>query len=275
MTEAAAAAPAATPAAAPAAAPAAPAIAWLPGADEATIGYVQNKGWQGPADALTGYRNLETMLGADRAGRTVVLPADENDQPAWQKVYERLGRPANAADYKLPVPEGADASFATEAAAKFHELGVPLKAAKALTEWWNGKAAGFAQNEQAQLETQAAAEQALLDKDWGTEKAGRMELARRAAVSLGLDAASIDAMQRGGGYAKALKALAKVGDMMRESGAEGLSDIGSFSMTPESARSKRAQLMADADWRKRAMNANSAEWSELRKLDGIITSVQQ
>lgn len=247
-------------------------VTWLPGADEATTGYVQNKGWAGPADVLTGYRNLETMLGADRAGRTVVLPADENDAPGWQKVYERLGRPANAADYKLPVPDGTDPSFATAAAAKFHELGIPLKQAQALTTWWNQQAGGITAAQQQAEATALAADSAALDTAWGAQKAARTEIARRGAVAVGLDAASIDALQKVAGYAGVMKALAKIGDMTREGGASGLNDIGGFGMTPEGAKARRAELMADKDWVKRASVGDSAEWKELKRLDAIIVS---
>jgi len=44
-------------------------------------------------------------------------------------------------------------------------------------------------------------------------------------------------------------------------------------MTPEGARSRRSQLMADKGWRERAMNSSSAEWAEMQKLDRIIASV--
>jgi hypothetical protein len=48
--------------------------------------------------------------------------------------------------------------------------------------------------------------------------------------------------------------------------------MGSFGQTPEGAKAKRSQLMADADWRAKAMVPNSAQWAELQKLDKIIAS---
>lgn len=249
--------------------PASP-IAWLPGADEATSGYIQNKGWAGPADVLTGYRNLETMLGADRAGRTVVLPADENDQAGWQKVFERMGRPANAADYKLPTPEGADPAFGAAAAAKFHELGIPLKQGQALAAWWNEQAGGLNQAQQQAEAAAIAADVAALDKDWGAQKTARTEIARRGAVAVGMDAAAIDALQKVAGYSGVMKALAKIGDLTREGGAAGLNDLGSFGMTPEGAKARKQQLVADADFRSKAMQPNSSQWAEIKRLDEII-----
>jgi hypothetical protein len=40
--------------------------------------------------------------------------------------------------------------------------------------------------------------------------------------------------------------------------------------TPEAARGRKAQLMADKDWRAKAMNPASAEWAEMKRLDKII-----
>lgn len=257
----------------PPAAPPSHAVAWMPDADADTSGYIQTKGWQGPADAITSYRNLEKMVGADRAGRTVVLPAGD-DATEWGGVFDKLGRPANADGYKLPVPDGADPAFAKTAAAKMHELGLSAKQGEALAAWWNEQAGTQTSVIQAAEEAALAAEHAALAKDWGTGPDAQMrrELARRAAVNLGLDEASIAAMEKVSGYSKTMKALAKMGDLLREHGAEGLGEMGSFGMTPEGAKSRKSQLMADKDWRARAMNPASAEWAEVKKLDGIIAA---
>ena len=265
-----------TPAPAAPAPPAAPAIAWLPDADAESIGLIQNKAWTGPADVVTGYRNLEKMLGADRAGRTVVLPTAD-DSPEWSDVFAKLGRPESADGYKLPVPEGEDPTFSRTAAAKFHELGISAKQGKALAEWWNDQAGAASAAKATADEAALAAEHRQLEKDWGTGPDAQMrrELARRAAVNLGLDEQAIEAMEKVSGYSKTMKALAKMGDFLREAGAEGLGQMGGFGMTPEGAASRRSQLMADKEWRARAMNPQSSEWAEMQKLDRIIASVHQ
>lgn len=248
-------------------------IAWLPPeADAELVGHVQNKGWKSAADAALAHRAAERLIGADRAGRTITLPTDENDQAGWQAVFEKLGRPAKAEDYKLPIPEGGDDTFAKAAAAKFHALGIPLKAAQQLTAWWNEQAGAITGAQTAAQQAAINADVEALDKDWGEQKAARTEVARRGALALGLDAAAIDALQKaGGGYAKTMKALAKVGDMVAESKVDGLDNPGAFSMTPEGAKAKKSQLMADQEWVKRASKNGSPEWNELTRLNGIIT----
>ena len=46
---------------------------WYSGLPEETRGMVEIKGWKGPEDAIQSYANLEKMLGADKAGRGLVI----------------------------------------------------------------------------------------------------------------------------------------------------------------------------------------------------------
>lgn len=262
-------APAAAPAAAPVAAPAPPSIAWLPDAEPDTVGYVQNKGWQAPADALKAYQHLEKFVGADKAGRGLVLPL-EDDEKAWGQVYDRLGRPATPADYKIGG-EG-DKAFSDMMAAEMHAAGLTVKQAQRLAAKYGefGGAAAKAQQEAA--DAALAAEHAALAKEWGQgpESQVRREMARRAATKLGLDESAIDALEKVQGFSKTMRALAKIGDMFAESKAEGFDAPGSFGTTPEGARAERAAIMADPGKRSLAMNPNSATWQRLQQLDKII-----
>ena len=120
--------------------PAAPPVAapnWLDGADEVTVGYVQNKGWEKPTQVLESYRNLEKLMGADRAGNTVILPKPDATPEEFGKFYDRLGRPSDAAGYKLQVPQGGDPEFAKIAGNWFHESGLTAKQGEELAGRWN------------------------------------------------------------------------------------------------------------------------------------------
>lgn len=266
-------------AAAPAAAPAAPAghgIAWLPAEmnDPEVIGTVQAKQWQGPADSVKAYANLERLLGADRAGRTFTIPKDDADADGWSQVWSKLGRPDTPEGYALPVPEGQAGEFAKQAAQWFHKAGVPVKQAQALASEWNAFMAAQAQAD-AQAEQQALeAEHKALEKDWGTGPAGQVqhEIARRAAVKLGMDEASLTALEKAVGYSKVMKVFAKIGELTGEHKAVGLDASSAFAVTPEAARARKSQLMADPAWRAKAMNANSAEWAEMNRLNEILSA---
>jgi hypothetical protein len=242
------------------------------------MGHAQVQAWDSPAAAVKAHRELQKLFGADRHGRTVTIPKDDEPPEAWAPVFDKLGRPKTPSEYALPVPEGQDPKFAEAVSAQFHQLGLSTKQGKALAEWWNQQTADAMAKQSADEQAALAAEHQALQKDWGTgpDAAARKEIARRAAVSLGLDEQAIDAMEKVQGFSKVMKALAKVGDLMREGGGEGIDAVGAFGMTPEGAKAKRAQLMADKEWRAKAMNAASKEWAELQKLDTIISgSVMQ
>lgn len=266
-------APAPSPAPAPAPAPATPPVAWYPDADAEMVGHIQNKAWKGPADAAQAHRALEKAFGADRAGRTVVIPTGD-DQAEWDALHTKLGRPATPDGYGIKAPEGADPSYAKAMSEALFKAGVSTKAAQQLIEANGAYMQGITGQQEAAQAAAYQAEEAALRKDWGNEYSARREIARRAAVQLGMEEAQIDALQSTSSYSKTLKLLAKMGDLMGEHGAAGIGAPGSFGMTPEGAAAERKQLMADKDWRTRAMVKDSKEWVQLQKLDAIIAPKQ-
>lgn len=260
-------APAASPVAAP---PPAPPIAWFPDADAEMVGHVQNKGWKTAADAAQAHRSLEKLMGADRAGRTVVVPAGE-DPVEWNAFHERLGRPATPEGYGFKAPAGGDQAYVDTMAKALHDAGISATAAKKIVAANDAYVQAMLGQQDAATAAAAEAEEGILRKDWGNEYDARREIARRAAVKLGFDEKQIDDLQKTGSYSKTLKILAKMGDLMGEHGAEGLNAPGSFGMTPEGAAAQLKQLKADPEWAKLAMNPDSKQWAELTLLNKIIT----
>src|SRR5690606_12217572 len=63
------------------------------------------EGWGGPAAAVESYRQLERLLGADKAGRGLVLPKGPEDVEGWRAVHARLGCPEAPEAYELDLPE--------------------------------------------------------------------------------------------------------------------------------------------------------------------------
>lgn len=171
------------------------------------------------------HRELERFLGADKAGRGLVLPAEspaENPE-AWSAVYERLGRPAEPAAYGLDRLEGADPAFAADAAAAFHAAGLNPAQAESLAEWWSTKAAGAkAGAEEARAEADAAfeakgeAEIQELRKAWGESYEARAEAGRRAARQFGFSAEELTKMERALGTRGLIERMAAIGAALAE-----------------------------------------------------------
>lgn len=270
------AAPAAAPVAAPApiaAAPAAltPGIAWLPNADEVTVGYLQNKGWTEPAQVVDGYKNLEKLLGADRAGNTVILPKADAAPEELGKFYDRLGRPTDAAGYKIPVPEtGGSPEFAKAAAGKFHELGLTQKQGEALAGWWNEQAGSATQAQQVQAQQKFQADDAQLRTDWGQAYQQNLTQAQAAARGLGVTPEQIDAMSAAMGHKATMEHFQKIGSRMGESDfvtGDKLEKFGN-ALTPGQAKAEIQGLRDDKAFVAKLLSKDAeatAKWTRLHQ----------
>lgn len=251
----------------PPAPPAAP-VPWLPGADDLTVGYVQNKGWKEPSQMLDSYRGLEKLMGADRAGHTVTIPKEGAPPEEWNAFYNRLGRPTEAAGYKLQVPDGAPKEFAEAASAKMHELGLPQKMGEALGAWWNEWAQTTNQQQMQQAQDQAANEDRELRAEWGKAFDQEVVKAQAAARGLGVDEKAINALQQVLGYKATMQFFNKIGSKIGEPDfATGTSPerFGS-AMTPPQAMARIAELKADKGFVAKLMSKDTdakAEWARL------------
>lgn len=197
--------------------------------------YVGNKGWKAPAEAIGAYQNLETLLGAEKAGRTVVLPKDDKDADGIKAFRAKLGVPEKAEDYQLPVPQGADGNFAKTAAGWMHELGVPLKQAQALTEKWNGFFAKVLADKAASDEATSKAAVADLQKEWGAKFEENGEMGRRFAKELGVSADELNAIESALGTARMLKLFHGGGVKLGEPGAITDAQKGGFTAAGQKA----------------------------------------
>jgi soluble lytic murein transglycosylase-like protein len=100
---------------------------WLTSLAKDQQEYLTKKGWKTPDDVLKSYRHLEELLGADKAGRGFLLPKDEKDQKAYEKIYAALGRPEKPEDYglkELLAGDAIDDDFTSQAAAAMHKAGL-------------------------------------------------------------------------------------------------------------------------------------------------------
>lgn len=239
---------------------------WFDGIPDADLkGYVQNKGWKDPADLAVGYRNLEKLLGSEK----VPLPKGADDKEGWGRVYDALGRPKAAEDYKLPVPEGGSPDFAKAAAGKFHELGLSANQAQALTEWYNSQAAEQTGAMQQQSAQKVEADLQSLKSEWGPAWNENINLGQRAAKEFGLDAEKLNAMENAFGTGEMLKFMARIGRGLTEHTFEGGKSTQGFGMTPDAAKARISQLREDREWSTRYISGNADARSEMAKLMAV------
>ncbi len=176
---------------------------WFPDAQKA---YVEGKGWKSPADVLTSYTALETLMGADKAGRTVVLPKDANDTEGMKLFRAKLGVPESPDKYELPAPPGeGGANLIKEASGWFHEAGIPKTAAQAITAKWNTHIEGLIKAAQDKAKGESHAQLEALKAEWGQSFDKNAEFARRFLKAAGWDDAKMAAYEATFGTAVMLK----------------------------------------------------------------------
>jgi hypothetical protein len=240
--------------------------AWYDAFPEEVRGLVQTKGWQSPVDAIQSYTNLEKFLGADKAGRGLVLPKDDASADEWSQVYDRLGRPKSPDEYKLPVPDGGNPEFAKAAAGKFHELGLTAKQAQQLTEWFNETSNGAMSSQQNEIAQNAERQMMELQQEWGKEFDANIEAGRRAARQFGVGEDMLTKMENALGTKDMLKFFANVGKGMGEDAFVDGQSSGKFGMSPEAARVRITQLKGDKEWTAKYLAGNADAKSELERL---------
>jgi len=265
----------------------------LPGSGQTPSGWFDSvkdsgvKTWLGSKNfpdaetALKSYHNLEQLMGADKAGRTVMLPKDDNDTDGWSALSKRLGVPDSADGYKLPMPDGVDDGFAKTAATWFQKAGVPPRAANQIAEAWNGWVAEQVKAGEAADRVESEKQMTALEKEWGNKFVENRELAQRGyrefAKQFGLDdKAALDRAESVLGAANLTKFFAGLGALNSESSFAGSDGKGGFSTTPAEAQKQVDAIRA----RRIAGEINDYQWRteygpQVQKLGEIIAAAQK
>jgi len=240
---------------------------WLTGAPEDVSGFVQNKGWKSPLDAVEGYRNLEKHLGVP-ADKILRLPDfDKAEKAELDGFYTKLGRPATATQYEIEVPQGMDTAFADAAKTKFHEIGLSKSQAAELAKWNNAQVAAQMEAQEAQFNSRIEADTAALQHEWGAAFDKKVMAANAAAEAFGADKDFISKMVRAVGPAETNRFFANIAEKMGEDNFVGSSSgVVSGVMTPGQAQAKISSLMADREWSAKYLNGNTEARMEMERL---------
>ncbi len=162
---------------------------WVDALPDTVKGFALNKGWDKPEKAVESYRQLESFVGADKAGRGVVIPNDDATPEERSAFFGRLGRPETPEGYAIKAPAGFEnPEYLTEVAKTFHSIGLTSAQANAIVAFQNQTAEKF--------RAMAVAEKAELTQEWGADNSKNIDLSKRGAKALGLSEAQIDLMEQ-------------------------------------------------------------------------------
>jgi hypothetical protein len=243
-------APSGTPAPAPSGTPApAAAFDWKTGGfDDLDMPLITERQWKGPKDVLTSYKNLEKLTGVPPE-QMVKLPKD-NDPAAWNEVYTKLGRPAKAEEYKIPLPEGDKGEFAKTAATWFHEAGLSQNAVTKVSEKWNAFIADTVKAQAAAAAATLASDNVALKAKWGDQFDKNCTIVDKAATVFGMGADTLKALKTAMGPKAAMEFLHNLGTRIAVEDTNFVTgdrtpDSAFAGMTPEMAAAKINQLKSD------------------------------
>jgi hypothetical protein len=234
--------------------------------DEGLRGFVENKGVKKPEQLASMYHNLEKVVGADKAGRTVVMPGPDADEAAMSEFYGKLGRPEAADGYDLPVPEGDDGAMAEWAKGVFHGAGLTAKQATAVAEAWNSHMKGMQQAHQEQSQQTAAEAEAELKREWGAAYDRKIEGVERAAQALSISDDELAGLRSSMGPAGAMRFVDRLAVKLGEDVVIDGDAVGG-ALTPQTASAEIQKLGMDSEFMKAWMDKAhpSHQWAVQHK----------
>lgn len=228
--------------------------------------------------------NLEKFMGAEKAGRGVIVPKADATPEEWKMFWGKVA-PVPEKPEGYAVPKDLDPKIAAELEkdpmlGKFrefaHKAGIPAQFAQPMLSWYGQMAFAMENDSVKTFEAEAAADMENLKKEWvGVEFDKNVELGRRAARAFIPHKspeelkAFINNMTGAIGQSNTFKFLAAIGKGMGEDTfVEGERGVPGVS-TPEAARLKIAELKADKVWSKSFVEGDAekrAEWVRLHKV---------
>jgi len=226
-------------------APAASAEDWTSTLPEEERIAAQAAGLKSMADMAKSWRSGQKMIGRDK----IPMPKTPEE---YMDVYNRLGRPKEATEYGLGMPEGlpegmpaeATQEFIDAAQGKFHELGFTKEQATNLHNWyWATNLKSF---DDAKVQTETAWDQRVegLKSEWGTDFNANVRLATQVVQKFaGDDAESLLASLDTGFDPLLVKMLAKMGKSFAGDGSL-VNAEGKAVVAPSQARTEAEHIMA-------------------------------
>lgn len=236
------------------------------GLDPEALVLVNDRQWKGPADLITSYRHLERLQGVP-PDRLLKLPTDKDPADSWTQVWDRLGRPKDAAEYKIPLPEGDPGDFAKVMAPIFHKANLTQTQVQTLATEYNTMLAAQHKEQTAAAKLKHDAEMTALTQEWGPRAKEFNDVVDRTAEAFGMTKSQLLGLQQAMGPAAAMKFLLNIGSKIAVEGAfhAGDQNTGFNAMTPAMAEAKIQELRRNRDFAERYNSTNVEVRSKARE----------
>jgi hypothetical protein len=251
---------------------------WADALPDELKGFAANKGWADSSDAVKSYQHLEKLLGADKAGRAVLLPKDDKDSEGAEAIYKALGKPEAAADYGLTelfADQPAVPELISGMSEAFLAAGLNKRQAQEIASQY-GQVVNTLNEQKA---AQNAQELQALKKELGAAYDNTVTDARRGADYIsqraGVPKEALEALEHSLGPSGLIKAFAEVGKMLSEDTfVNSSTGQNSFSMSPSQAQAKLDELRADPIFINRYQSGDQSARLTMEKIHKAIAGEQ-
>lgn len=229
--------------------------------------YVQERKINSPEDLATRYQNLEKLKGVPE-DRLLKLP-EKMEGDAAKAVWQKLGAPKEAKEYGIPREEGKDTSFADWAEQAFFANNLTKSQAEGVLKSYSELNAQLQAKQQEAYQNSIRQADEKLKSEWGASYEQNLNLAKQGARILGIDAKTIDLLEKTQGREHLFKTLQKIGVSVGESNFVQGNPAPTTDLTPEQAQGEIQKLMTDQKFMKK-FNKGDVEtmerWNRLNQL---------
>lgn len=208
--------------------------------------FALKKGYESPEAAIESYRNLEKLQGVPKE-RLLTLPEKMDDVKAVAELFERLGKPKDAKDYKFKTETGDQ--FGEWARTAFHEANLTETQADVVINKYREMAKGLQGNQSAAdlAKVQRGTEE--LKAAWGNAYEQNMNIAQAGAKEFGFTKEGVAAMEKAIGTKATLETLKNIGSKLGEAqfarGGQGGGQGFSGKLSPDMAKAEMKSRLAD------------------------------
>lgn len=239
--------------------------------------WADNKGFKAPVEALNSYRNLEKLFGADKAGRTVVMPGENAEQQELDEFYNKLGRPEAADKYELELPADADTSFVEWFKESSFKNGLTSKQVQDTVASYGEFVNQYNETTTAAQTQKANEEEQQLRTKWGAAYEAEINKADFMLTEAGFSDEVRQSLFSGPGGAAVAEGFANLHNKFHGEGRnvvpEGeVSKSFGNPMTPQQAQSKLDELKADPDWVAKVLSNSAFHVEQKENLEKWIVS---
>ena len=253
---------------------------WVSGFEDRDLAsYAETKGFQNtqPENVVNSYRNLEKLMGADKAGRTITLLGDDATPEQRGEFYGKLGRPDAADGYTFKLDDGADTTRLDAMRARAHDLGITDAQFSGIAQADLEYLGTVVQNKTDADAMSAVDAAAALKKEWGAAYESKVTGVDLAAEKLGFTTEHLEGLRASMGPVEAMKFVDKLNSQMGDHDFDGGEAVMPNHKTPEQARQEMGELTMQKEfmdaWLDKGHPGHSAAVEKKAQLSRLITGV--